>query len=161
MNDFREGKSKVLIATDVIERGIDVNAVKMVVNFDIKMGFDNKPDKVHLETHMLSILLCSCIFDVYTNDVMSYHLQVCYAHRIGRCGRFGTKGVGISLVTSDEEVKAVQEICRVYAVPLNEIPLNEDDMDRIISKALGGDSSVTPTPLSAAAPTPAADTGGW
>ena len=35
MQEFRDRKSNVLIATNVIHRGIDVPAVKMVINYDI------------------------------------------------------------------------------------------------------------------------------
>jgi len=35
MKSFREGTSKVLLATDVLARGIDVVAVSMVVNYDL------------------------------------------------------------------------------------------------------------------------------
>lgn len=37
MDEFRNGVTKVLIATDVLSRGIDVPAVTLVVNFDIPM----------------------------------------------------------------------------------------------------------------------------
>ena len=59
MDDFRKKKSNVLISTDVLERGVDVNAVKMVVNYDIKLDFHNKPDKVYIQTHIVIILLDS------------------------------------------------------------------------------------------------------
>lgn len=35
MKDFRKGSSRILIATDVISRGIDVQQVEIVINFDI------------------------------------------------------------------------------------------------------------------------------
>ena len=35
IDDFRSGKSRVLIATDIIARGIDVQQVSLVVNYDI------------------------------------------------------------------------------------------------------------------------------
>ena len=35
MRDFREGTSRVLIATDIIARGIDVQQVEVVINFDV------------------------------------------------------------------------------------------------------------------------------
>ena len=35
MKDFRLGNSRVLIATDIIARGIDVQQVEVVINFDI------------------------------------------------------------------------------------------------------------------------------
>ena len=35
MRTFRTGSSRILIATDVISRGIDVQQVQVVINFDI------------------------------------------------------------------------------------------------------------------------------
>ena len=35
MKNFRTGNSRVLIATDVIARGIDIQQVEIVINFDI------------------------------------------------------------------------------------------------------------------------------
>ncbi len=68
MESFRDGKTKVLITTNVIARGIDVMQVNMVVNYDLPVDGDNRPDP---ET---------------------------YLHRIGRTGRFGRQGVSINFV---------------------------------------------------------------
>lgn len=38
MADFRSGKSRVLIATDVWARGIDVRQVSLVINYDLPVG---------------------------------------------------------------------------------------------------------------------------
>lgn len=69
MEEFRIGKTRILIATNLLARGIDVQHVKMVFNFDVP-SFEDKEN---------------------------------YIHRIGRCGRFGRKGVAISLLTPDEK----------------------------------------------------------
>jgi ATP-dependent RNA helicase RhlE len=37
LNGFKEGKYRVLVATDVAARGIHVDAVSMVINFDLPM----------------------------------------------------------------------------------------------------------------------------
>ena len=44
INDFRDGKTKVVIATDVAARGLDVDGVTMVVNYDIP---DDSESYVH------------------------------------------------------------------------------------------------------------------
>lgn len=35
MKDFKNGKTDILVATDVVARGIDINDIRLVVNFDI------------------------------------------------------------------------------------------------------------------------------
>ncbi|MBX4180615.1 MAG: C-terminal helicase domain-containing protein, partial ['Prunus persica' phytoplasma PP2] len=35
MNNFRKGKIKILIATDVAARGLDISDIKMVINYDL------------------------------------------------------------------------------------------------------------------------------
>ncbi|XP_075029234.1 ATP-dependent RNA helicase DDX25 isoform X1 [Calonectris borealis] len=67
---FRDGKEKVLIATNVCARGIDVQQVTIVVNFSLPTDEKSEPD---FET---------------------------YLHRIGRTGRFGKKGIAFSMVES-------------------------------------------------------------
>ncbi len=44
MDDFKAGQVRVLVATDVAARGIDVTGVSHVVNFDVPAGYD---DYVH------------------------------------------------------------------------------------------------------------------
>jgi ATP-dependent RNA helicase RhlE len=44
MNDFREGKLRVLVSTDVTSRGIDVANVSHVINFDVPLLYE---DYVH------------------------------------------------------------------------------------------------------------------
>lgn len=70
LDRFRAGLEKLLITTNVLSRGIDVEQVTLVVNFDMPMDMDKKAD---CET---------------------------YLHRIGRTGRFGKAGIAINLVDS-------------------------------------------------------------
>lgn len=41
MRDFKEGKHRVLIATDVVARGIDVQQVSLVINYDLPTNKEN------------------------------------------------------------------------------------------------------------------------
>ncbi|KAJ3300871.1 RNA helicase required for poly(A+) mRNA export [Kappamyces sp. JEL0829] len=99
IDDFREGRSKVLITTNVLARGIDILQVNLVVNYDVPLTKEGYPDP---ET---------------------------YVHRIGRTGRFGRQGVSINFVhdrQSYEEMKKIQEfmgrdIVRVPTDHLNEV----------------------------------------
>ncbi|KAG4031744.1 hypothetical protein MFRU_008g01060 [Monilinia fructicola] len=99
LEDFRQGRAKVLITTNVLARGIDVQSVSMVINYDIPMKgrSDSEPDP---ET---------------------------YLHRIGRTGRFGRVGVSISFVFDRRSYDALNEIAKHYNIDL--IKLNQDDWD--------------------------------
>jgi ATP-dependent RNA helicase RhlE len=44
MEEFKEGKVRILVATDVVARGIDVNMVSHVINFDVPVVYE---DYVH------------------------------------------------------------------------------------------------------------------
>ncbi|KAI1258623.1 P-loop containing nucleoside triphosphate hydrolase protein [Xylariaceae sp. FL1019] len=99
LDDFRTGRSKVLITTNVLARGIDVSTVSMVINYDIPMKGMN--DAVH---------------DTET-----------YLHRIGRTGRFGRVGVSITFITDKKSFQALSAISRDLGIDL--ISLSPDDWD--------------------------------
>lgn len=80
MEAFRNGESNVLITTNVLARGVDVDNVCLVVNYDIPVDAVGDPD---FET---------------------------YLHRIGRTGRFGRKGTAINLVDDQRSVEVLAAI---------------------------------------------------
>ena len=41
-----------------------------------------------------------------------------YLHRVGRAGRFGTKGVSISFVSSDDDQDVLKQVEKRFQVPL-------------------------------------------
>lgn len=59
MESFRDGKTKVLITTNVIARGIDVLQVNMVVNYDLPLDANNKPDP-ETYLHRIGASFCQC-----------------------------------------------------------------------------------------------------
>ncbi|KAM9217103.1 ATP-dependent RNA helicase DDX25 [Leptosomus discolor] len=93
---FRKGTEKLLLATNVCARGIDVQQVTVVVNFSLPTDQKNEPD---FET---------------------------YLHRIGRTGRFGKAGVAISMVERRDAalVKLIEEHFRtkIKELQLSNLP---------------------------------------
>ena len=88
VNEFRNGKTRLLLTTDLLSRGIDVPQVNLVINYDLP---------INKET---------------------------YIHRIGRCGRFGKKGISISMIKMNDsyEVKILNRMKNYYNIDINELP---------------------------------------
>eukprot|EP01111_Echinosteliopsis_oligospora_P017231 TRINITY_DN7399_c0_g1_i1.p1 TRINITY_DN7399_c0_g1~~TRINITY_DN7399_c0_g1_i1.p1 ORF type:complete len:441 (-),score=115.68 TRINITY_DN7399_c0_g1_i1:35-1357(-) len=80
MDDFKNGLIRVLIATNVLSRGIDVLQVSLVVNYDLPVTKENAPDP---ET---------------------------YLHRIGRSARFGRPGTAINFVHDAYSMHILRQI---------------------------------------------------
>ncbi|XP_075377298.1 ATP-dependent RNA helicase DDX25 isoform X2 [Mycteria americana] len=108
---FRDGKEKVLIATNVCARGIDVQQVTIVVNFSLPTDQKNQPD---FET---------------------------YLHRIGRTGRFGKKGIAFSMVESQNLglVQMIEEHFRVLSAFTLQIPVPGELLPRLGSALAVGE----------------------
>lgn len=47
MQQFKSGSSRILIATDLLARGIDVQQVSLVVNYDMPRGPDGRENYIH------------------------------------------------------------------------------------------------------------------
>ncbi|KAG2449854.1 hypothetical protein HYH02_005377 [Chlamydomonas schloesseri] len=97
---FKEGKHRILVATDLVGRGIDIERVNIVINYDMPESDDkSKGESKH------------------GNGADTY------LHRVGRAGRFGTKGLAITFVSSQEDsavLNAVQDRFDVDIKPLPE-----------------------------------------
>ena len=93
VDDFRNSKTRLLLTTDLLARGIDIPQVNLVVNYDLP---------INKET---------------------------YIHRIGRCGRFGKKGLSITMVKMEDnnDVKLLNKMKNYYKLDINEIPENIDE----------------------------------
>lgn len=79
-----------MVATDVFGRGIDIERVNIVVNYDM-------PD---------------------TSDQ--------YLHRVGRAGRFGTRGLSISFITTEEDETVLTDTQRRFEVKIVDMPSQID-----------------------------------
>ncbi|KAI5184221.1 ATP-dependent RNA helicase DDX19/DBP5 [Nematocida sp. AWRm78] len=73
ISDFKSGKIKALVTTNVLSRGLDVPQLNLAVNYDIPK---KQSGAVDIET---------------------------YVHRIGRTGRFNRAGVSITFSTGDSD----------------------------------------------------------
>mmetsp|Transcript_4223 Transcript_4223/g.15158 ORF Transcript_4223/g.15158 Transcript_4223/m.15158 type:complete len:361 (+) Transcript_4223:1060-2142(+) len=83
---FKDGQKRILVATDLVGRGIDIERVNIVINYDM-------PD-----------------------------LADSYLHRVGRAGRFGTKGLAITFVSSAADSDVLNKVQERFEVDIKELP---------------------------------------
>ncbi|KAF9040374.1 P-loop containing nucleoside triphosphate hydrolase protein [Hymenopellis radicata] len=83
---FKAFEKRILVATDIFGRGIDVERVNIVINYDCPPDADS------------------------------------YLHRVGRAGRFGTKGLAVSFVSSDSDQQVLEAIQSRFEVAIPELP---------------------------------------
>ena len=89
-NQFKEGKFRIMICTDLFGRGIDIEKINVVINFDMP----NESDQ--------------------------------YLHRVGRAGRFGTKGLAISFISSQEDTDVLNDVQSRFEVKVEDLPTTID-----------------------------------
>lgn len=88
--DFKNYEARILVSTNLFGRGVDIERVNIVINFD--MPLDEKE----------------------------------YLHRVGRAGRFGTKGLAITFVTDEEDEKVLGAIQNKFEVKVTPLPTEID-----------------------------------
>uniref|UniRef100_A0A2R5LJ37 RNA helicase n=1 Tax=Ornithodoros turicata TaxID=34597 RepID=A0A2R5LJ37_9ACAR len=99
---FRRGRDRVLITTNVCARGIDIEQVTVVVNFDLPVDQQGRAD---CET---------------------------YLHRIGRTGRFGKAGLAINMVDGARTLALVQQIEDHFGRPIRKLDTDDlDEIEKI------------------------------
>jgi ATP-dependent RNA helicase UAP56/SUB2 len=87
---FKDFNSRIMVATNIFGRGIDIERVNVVINYDMPENADT------------------------------------YLHRVGRAGRFGTKGLAISFVSSADDGKVLNEVQARFVVNIPALP---DEID--------------------------------
>jgi ATP-dependent RNA helicase UAP56/SUB2 len=83
---FKECNRRILVATDLFGRGIDIERVNIVINYD----FPDQSDQ--------------------------------YLHRVGRAGRFGTKGLAVSFISTEQDEAEMKKVQDRFAVQVPEMP---------------------------------------
>lgn len=106
MNEFKAGKIKILLSTNLISRGIDNRKVGIVINLDLPYFYENsKKMGIDMET---------------------------YLHRVGRTGRYGDKGIALNIVESERDAEQILLIKEQYGI--NFIEVTMEDFGDVMSK---------------------------
>ncbi|KAF7414551.1 hypothetical protein HZH68_003040 [Vespula germanica] len=87
---FKDFQKRILVATNLFGRGMDIERVNIVFNYDMPEDSDT------------------------------------YLHRVARAGRFGTKGLAITLVSDENDAKILNDVQERFDVNITELP---DEID--------------------------------
>jgi ATP-dependent RNA helicase UAP56/SUB2 len=87
---FKEFQKRIMVCTDLFGRGIDIERVNIVINYDMPEDSDT------------------------------------YLHRVGRAGRFGTKGLAIAFVATDEDQEVLKKTQERFEVNIETMPSQID-----------------------------------
>merc|ERR550539_563918 len=87
---FKEFQKRIMVSTDLFGRGIDIERVNIVINYDMPEDSDS------------------------------------YLHRVGRAGRFGTKGLALTFVSTDEDTEVLKKVQQRFEVNIGEMPKQID-----------------------------------
>merc|ERR1719247_3399827 len=87
---FQEFQKRIMVCTDLFGRGIDIERVNIVVNYDMPDDSDS------------------------------------YLHRVGRAGRFGTKGLAISFVSTEEDEGVLKQVQERFELNIDAMPAQID-----------------------------------
>nr|SZF06494.1 DEAD-box helicase Dbp80 [Psoroptes ovis] len=100
---FRDGQERVIVATNVMARGIDVEQVTIVINYDLP---------TNPATHDID-------FETYL-------------HRIGRTGRFGKEGLAINFVDGDRTMQMIKRLEEHFKKPIKKLDATDvDEIEKI------------------------------
>jgi superfamily II DNA/RNA helicase len=91
--EFKNFKKRILVATDLMGRGIDVERVNIVFNYDMPVTDENRGEG---------------------SDT--------YLHRVARAGRFGTKGMAISFIETAEDAETLNKVQERFVLEVSELP---------------------------------------
>merc|ERR1712076_330759 len=87
---FKDFQKRIMVSTDLFGRGIDIERVNIVINYDMPDEGDS------------------------------------YLHRVGRAGRFGTKGLALTFVSTDEDTEVLKKVQERFEVNVGEMPTQID-----------------------------------
>ena len=101
MDEFKAGKIRILITTNLLSRGIDNRKVSLVINLDLPYNVRKTEEELIRN------------FDFET-----------YLHRVGRTGRFGDKGIALNVVENERDNEELARINEKYGINLIEVTID-------------------------------------
>merc|ERR1711904_243716 len=87
---FKDFQKRIMVSTDLFGRGVDIERVNIVINYDMPTESDS------------------------------------YLHRVGRAGRFGTKGLALTFCATDEDEDVLKKVQERFEVNIGDMPAQID-----------------------------------
>lgn len=111
---FKNYDKRICVSTDVFGRGIDIERINLAINYDMPDSTSNK------EAAALKTASADKESIAYKESIAQ--AADTYLHRVGRAGRFGTKGIAISFVSSDRDMDVLKAIEARFDKKVDEYP---------------------------------------
>ena len=113
MNKFRNGNINILVATDVAARGLDIDGVDVVINYDVAQNAD---DYTHRIGRTARAGKTGCAFSLVSSDEVSRFNNIKKSNRI-----------------SEKQIPTHAEINEMKSqIILNEVKKSKDNLDEYI-----------------------------
>ncbi|EMF16894.1 P-loop containing nucleoside triphosphate hydrolase protein [Sphaerulina musiva SO2202] len=111
---FKNFDKRICVSTDVFGRGIDIERINLAINYDMPDSTSNKEAERQKTVGA----------DKGSAEFKESVAQAAdtYLHRVGRAGRFGTKGIAISFVSSDRDMEVLKAIEARFEKKVDEYP---------------------------------------
>ena len=111
MQALRTGDADILVATDLAGRGIDVQDVTLVINYQMA-------NKIEAYVHRIGMfLVSSSLFCFQNSQTKIGFLIMAIYHCAGRTGRAGKQGTAITFLTNDDDEVMYVPISRYFIYP--------------------------------------------
>lgn len=111
---FKNYDKRICVSTDVFGRGIDIERINLAINYDMPDSTSTK------EADRLKDAAADKNSAAYKESIAQ--AADTYLHRVGRAGRFGTKGIAISFVSSDRDTEVLKAIEARFDKKVDEYP---------------------------------------
>ncbi len=144
--DFKENKCRILVATDLVGRGIDIERVNIVINYDMPVtdekhgnGADTYLHRCGARASRTAPGRCCRAAAAASSPARGPAVParpgppppsppspaLCPPpplHRVGRAGRFGTKGLAITFVSSEADSEVLNQVQDRFDVEIKVLP---------------------------------------
>jgi superfamily II DNA/RNA helicase len=136
---LKTGAARILVSTDLFARGVDFERINIAINYDMpsphnmmdksankntssstekKKNGSSSDNKSETKKDTSSLAATTA---AKSGDSISQSTDT-YLHRVGRSGRFGTRGLAISFISCEADVKIIETVQLRFQVDVAPLP---------------------------------------